>query len=169
MTCGFQQIIPLTATEFTADNVIQLFERAADDGLDIYQATEILRASCNANPSSVISVISDIANRIESKSEVLSAKYMLHSIPWEALDPEQLAKLIPVFNKSAAYDESYGATIHALEYLVGKIDNSQVANCVELTLGVVTPERIRNNLSNQDKSNHLTIDWYSKAMRRIGV
>lgn len=71
MTCGFQQIIPLTATEFTADNVIQLFERVADDGLDIYQATEILRASCNANPSSVISVISDIANRIESKSEVL--------------------------------------------------------------------------------------------------
>lgn len=164
MTCGFQQIIPLTATEFTADNVIQLFERVADDGLDIYQATEILRASCNANPSSVISVISDIANRIESKSEVLSAKYMLHSIPWEALDPEQLAKLIPVFNKSAAYDESYGATIYALEYLVGKIDNSQVANCVELTLGVVTPERIRNNLSNQDKSNHLTIDWYSKAI-----
>lgn len=164
MTCGFQQIIPLTATEFTADNVIQLFERVADDGLDIYQATEILRASCNANPSSVISVISDIANRIESKSEVLSAKYMLHSIPWEALDPEQLAKLIPVFNKSAAYDESYGATIYALEYLVGKIDNSQVANCVELTLGVVTPERIRNNLSNQDKSNHLTTDWYSKAI-----
>lgn len=164
MACGFQQIIPLTATEFTADNVIQLFERVADDGLDIYQATETLRASCNANPSSVISVISDIANRIESKSEVLSAKYMLHSIPWEALDPEQLAKLIPVFNKSAAYDESYGATIYALEYLVGKIDNSQVANCVELTLGVVTPERIRKNLSNQDKSNHLTIDWYSKAI-----
>lgn len=164
MTCGFQQIIPLTATEFTADNVIQLFERVADDGLDIYQATEILRASCNANPSSVISVISDIANRIESKSEILSAKYMLHSIPWEALGSEQLAKLLPVFNKTAAYDESYGATIHALEYLVGKIDNSQVANCVELTLGVVTPERIRNNLSNQDKSNHLTIDWYSKAI-----
>ena len=164
MACGFQQIIPLTATEFTADNVIQLFERVADDGLDIYQATETLRASCNANPSSVISVISDIANRIESKSEVLSAKYMLHSIPWEALDPEQLAKLIPVFNKSAAYDESYGATIYALEYLVGKIDNSQVANCVELTFGVVTPERIRKNLSNQDKSNHLTIDWYSKAI-----
>ena len=164
MACGFQQIIPLTATEFTADNVIQLFERVADDGLDIYQATETLRASCNANPSSVISVISDIANRIESKSEVLSAKYMLHSIPWEALDPEQPAKLIPVFNKSAAYDESYGATIYALEYLVGKIDNSQVANCVELTLGVVTPERIRKNLSNQDKSNHLTIDWYSKAI-----
>ena len=164
MTCGFQQIIPLTATEFTADNVIQLFERVADDGLDIYQATEILRASCNANPSSVISVISDIANRIESKSEILSAKYMLHSIPWEALGSEQLAKLLPVFNKSAAYDESYGATIHALEYLVGKIDNSQVANCVELTLDVVTPERIRKNLSNQDKSNHLTIDWYSKAI-----
>ena len=164
MTCGFQQIIPLTATEFTADNVIQLFARVADDGLDIYQATETLRASCNANPSSVISVISDIANRIESKSEVLSVKYMLHSIPWEALDPEQLAKLIPVFNKSAAYDESYGATIYALEYLVGKIDNSQVANCVELTLGVVTSERIRINLSNQDKSNHLTIDWYSKAI-----
>ena len=164
MTCGFPQISPLTATEFTADGVIQLFERVLDDRLDIYQATEILSASCNANPNSVISVISDIANRIESKSEILSAKYMLYSIPWESLDSEQLAKLLPVFNKSAAYDESYGATIHALEYLVGKIDNSQVANCVELTLGVVTPERIRKNLSNQDKSNHLTIDWYSKAI-----
>lgn len=164
MTCGFLQISPLTATEFTADSVIQLFKRVVDDGLDIYRTTEILRASCNANPSSVISVISDIANRIESKSEILSVKYMLHSIPWEALDSEQLAKLLPVFNKSAAYDESYGATIHALEYLVGKIDNSQVANCVELTLGVVTPERIRKNLSNQDKSNPLTIDWYSKAI-----
>lgn len=164
MTCGFQQIIPLTATEFTADNVIQLFERVADDGLDIYQATEILRASCNANPSSVISVISDIANRIESKSEILSAKYMLHSIPWEALGSEQLAKLLPVFNKTAAYDESYGATIHALEYLVGKIDNSQVANCVELTLGVVTPERILASVSDRGISSDVKVDWLSKAL-----
>lgn len=164
MGCGFPQISPLTATEFTADSVIQLFERVVDDGLDIYRATEILRASCNANPSSVISVISDIANRIESKSEILSAKYMLHSIPWESLDSEQLAKLLPVFNKTAAYDESYGATIHALEYLVGKIDNSQVANCVELTLGVVTPERILASVSDRGISSDVKVDWFSKAL-----
>lgn len=164
MTCGFPQISPLTATEFTADSVIQLFERVVDDGLDIYRATEILRASCNANPSSVISVISDIANRIESKSEILPAKYMLHSIPWESLDSEQLAKLLPVFNKTAAYDESYGATIHALEYLVGKNDNSQVANCVELTLGVVTPERILASVSDRGISSDVKVDWFSKAL-----
>lgn len=164
MTCGFPQISPLTATEFTADNVIQLFERVADDGLDIYQATEILRASCNANPSSVISVISDIANRIESKSEILSAKYMLLSIPWEALGSEQVPKLLPVFNKSAAYDESYGATIRALEYLVGKIDDSHIVDCVELMLRMVTPERILACVSDRGISNDVKVDWFSKAL-----
>lgn len=163
-TCGFSHISPLSASEFTAENVIQLFARVGIDGLDTYQVTEIISASCNANPNSVIAVISNIANGIESKSGILSAIYMLNSIPWESLDSEQSAKLLPVLNKTAVYDESYGATLHTLERLVGKIDDPHVMDCVELMLRIVTPERIRNSLSGQDSSNSIKRDWFYKAI-----
>ncbi len=163
-TCGFPQIIPLTASEFTAENVIQLFERAGDVGHDDFETVEIVRASCNANPNSVIKVISDIANRIESESEMLAAKYMLHSIPWESLDSDKLASLVPVFNKTATNHESYAATIRALEYLAGKIDNAHVAECVQLTLSSVAPERILASISHEGISNSVKVDWFSRAL-----
>lgn len=163
-TCGFPQIIPLTASEFTAENVIQLFKRAGDVGHDDFEADEIVRASCNAHPGSVIKVISDIANRIESKPEMLAAKFMLLSIPWESLDSDKLAQLLPVFNITATYHESYAATIHALEYLVRKIDNAHVAECVQLTLSSVAPERILACVSHEGISNSVKEDWFSRAL-----
>lgn len=163
-TCGFPEIAPLTASNFTADNVILLFERGGDDGHDHYEAVETVRASCNANPNSVIEVISDIANRIESDSEVLAAKNMLHSIPWESLDSDKLAQLLPVFNMTATYHESYAATIHALEYLVSKIDNAHVAECIEHTLSLVAPERLLASVSGQGISNSVKVDWFSESL-----
>ena len=163
-TCGFPQITPLTASKFTADNIIQLFERAEDDGHNHFEAVEIVRASCNANPNLVIEIISDIANRIESESELLAAKYMLHSIPWDSLDPDKLAQLLPVFNITATYHESYAATILALEYLVRKIDNAHVADCVKITLRSVAPERILASVSHEDISDRVKVDWFSRAL-----
>lgn len=163
-TCGFPQITPLAASKFTADNVIQLFERAGDDGHDHFEAVEIVRTSCNANPNSVIEIISEIANRIESESEILAVKNMLNSIPWESLDSDKLARLLPVFNKTAACHESYGATIRALGYLVENIDNAHVAECVQLTLSSVTPERILASVSDQGISNSVKVDWFSRAL-----
>lgn len=163
-TCGFPQITPLAASKFTADNVIQLFERAGDDGHDHFEAVEIVRASCNASPNSVIEIISEIANRIESESEMLAVKNMLNSIPWESLDSDKLAQLLPVFNKTAACHESYGATIRALGYLVENIDNAYVAECVQLTLSSVTPERLLASVSDQGISNSVKVDWFSRAL-----
>lgn len=163
-TCGFPQVTPLTASEFTAENVIQLFERVGDDSHDHFEAAEIVRACCNANPNSVISIISDIAKKIESEPEVLAVKYMLYSIPWESLDSDKLASLLPVFNKTATYHESYSATIRALEYLAGKIDNAHVAECVRITLSSVVPERILTSVSHEGISNGVKVDWFSKAL-----
>lgn len=164
MTCGFPEILPLAASKFTADNVMQLFERTRNEGHDHFKAVEIVRASCNANPNSVIEIISDIANRIESESGMLAAKNMLHSIPWESLDSDNLAQLLPVFNKTAACHESYGATIRALGYLVEKIDNAHVAECVKPTLGMVTPDRLVASVSGQGISNSVKVDWFSRAL-----
>lgn len=163
-TCGFPQITPLAASKFTADNVIKLFERAVDDDYDHFEAVEIVRASCNANPNSVINVISDIANKIESEPEMFAAKYMLLSIPWDSVDSDKLDQLLPVFNITATYHESFAATIHALEYLVRKIDNAHVAECIEHTISLVAPERLLTSVSDQGISNSVKVDWFSRAL-----
>lgn len=89
---------------------------------------------------------------------------MLLSIPWESLDSDKLAQLLPVFNITATYHESYAATIHALEYLVRKIDNAHVAECVQLTLSSVAPERILTCVSHEGISNSVKEDWFSRAL-----
>ncbi|MFR3924378.1 MAG: SIR2 family protein [Collinsella sp.] len=163
-TCGFPQITPLAASKFTADNVIQLFDGAVDDDYDHFEAAEIVRVSCNANPNSVIDVISDIANKIESEPEMFAAKYMLLSIPWDSVDSDKLDQLLPVFNITATYHESYAATIHALECLVRKIDNAHVAECIEHTISLVAPERLLTSASDQGISNSVKVDWFSRAL-----